>query len=49
MLNKKALKDLDVKGKRVLVRCDFNVPMDKEGNITRTLFPFTSKSFKAFL
>lgn len=34
MLNKKTLKDLSVKGKKVLVRCDFNVPMDKEGNIT---------------
>ena len=34
MLNKKTLKDLDVKGKRVLVRCDFNVPMDENGNIT---------------
>ncbi|NLX62606.1 MAG: phosphoglycerate kinase [Tissierellia bacterium] len=34
MLNKKTLKDLDVKGKRVLVRCDFNVPMDEELNIT---------------
>lgn len=34
MLNKKTLKDLDVKGKKVLVRCDFNVPMDGEGNIT---------------
>ena len=34
MLNKKTLKDLDVKGKRVLVRCDFNVPIDEEGNIT---------------
>ena len=34
MLNKKTLKDLDVKGKRVLVRCDFNVPIDDNGNIT---------------
>jgi len=31
---KKTLKDLDVRGKKVLVRCDFNVPLDKEGNIT---------------
>ena len=31
---KKTLKDLDVKGKKVLVRCDFNVPLDKESNIT---------------
>lgn len=34
MLNKKTLKDLDFHGKKVLVRCDFNVPMDEEGNIT---------------
>lgn len=34
MLDKKVLKDLNVKGKRVLVRCDFNVPMGKDGNIT---------------
>lgn len=34
MLNKKTLEDLQVQGKRVLVRCDFNVPMDEEQNIT---------------
>ncbi len=34
MLNKKTLEDLQVKGKRVLVRCDFNVPMDDDRNIT---------------
>lgn len=33
-MNKKTVKDIDVTGKRVLVRCDFNVPQDKEGNIT---------------
>jgi phosphoglycerate kinase len=33
MLNKKSVKDLQVRGKRVLVRCDFNVPMI-EGEIT---------------
>jgi phosphoglycerate kinase len=29
----KLLKDIDVINKRVLVRCDFNVPLDKSGNI----------------
>ncbi len=29
MLNKKSVEDIDVNGKRVLVRCDFNVPFDK--------------------
>ena len=32
-LNKKSVEDLDVKGKRVLVRCDFNVPL-KDGETT---------------
>lgn len=31
---KNTLKDLNLKNKKVLVRCDFNVPFDKEGNIT---------------
>ena len=30
----KTVKDFNVKNKRVLVRCDFNVPLDKKGNIT---------------
>lgn len=34
MINKKTIEDIDVKSKKVLVRCDFNVPLDKEGNIT---------------
>lgn len=33
-MNKKTVEDIDVKGKRVLVRCDFNVPQDDNGNIT---------------
>jgi len=33
-MNKKTVKDIDVKGKKVLVRCDFNVPLDAEYNIT---------------
>ena len=33
--NKKTVKDIDVKGKKVLLRCDFNVPQDKKtGEIT---------------
>jgi len=34
MLNKKTVEDIAVNGKKVLVRCDFNVPLDGEGNIT---------------
>ena len=34
-MNKKTIRDLDVRGKKVLVRCDFNVPQDIEtGEIT---------------
>lgn len=33
---KKTVKDIDVKGKKVLVRCDFNVPQDENQNITDT-------------
>ena len=33
-LNKKTVEDIDVKGKKVLVRCDFNVPLDADLNIT---------------
>lgn len=33
-MNKKTVKDIDVKGKKVLVRCDFNVPLDGNKNIT---------------
>ncbi|MDW7672754.1 MAG: phosphoglycerate kinase, partial [Bacillota bacterium] len=34
VLNKMRMEDLKVSGEKVLVRCDFNVPMDKEGGIT---------------
>ena len=30
--NKKTVKDVDVKGRKVLLRCDFNVPMAKDGS-----------------
>lgn len=33
VMNKKTVEDIDVKGKKVLVRCDFNVPL-KDGEIT---------------
>jgi len=33
-MNKKTVEDFDVKGKKVLVRVDFNVPMDENGHIT---------------
>lgn len=34
MYNKLTVEDVEVKGKKVLVRCDFNVPLDADGNIT---------------
>ena len=33
-MNKKTIKDIDLKGKKVFVRCDFNVPLDENGIIT---------------
>ena len=33
-MNKKTVKDLNVEGKKVLVRVDFNVPLSKDGNHT---------------
>lgn len=35
-LEKKTIEDLDAHGKRVLLRCDFNVPLDASGNILNT-------------
>ena len=40
MLNKKSVDDINVKGLRVLVRCDFNVPLKdgaKSGKVTCSL------------
>jgi 3-phosphoglycerate kinase len=31
---KKTIRDIELKGKRVLIRCDFNVPLDSNQNIT---------------
>ena len=33
-MSKKTVRDIELKNKRVLVRCDFNVPMDENKNIT---------------
>lgn len=33
-MNKKTIEDIEVNGKKVLIRCDFNVPQDENGNIT---------------
>lgn len=33
-MNKKSVRDIDVSGKKVLVRCDFNVPLDENRKIT---------------
>ena len=33
-MNKKTIRDIDLKDKKVLVRCDFNVPLDENFNIT---------------
>lgn len=33
-MNKMTVRDMDLKGKRVLVRVDFNVPLDEQGRIT---------------
>lgn len=34
MLNKKSIRDIDVNGKKVFIRVDYNVPMDENQNIT---------------
>lgn len=36
-MKKLSIRDCDLKGKRVLLRADYNVPMDKEGNITELM------------
>ena len=37
MLNKKSVDDINVKGLRVLVRCDFNVPLQDGRSQMRTV------------
>ena len=32
--NKKTVRDIDVRGKKVLIRCDFNTPIDETGHLT---------------
>ena len=34
MFNKKTVEDIDVKNKKVIVRVDYNVPLDENGNVT---------------
>ena len=49
MLNKKSVDDINVKGKRVLCRCDFNVPLDGDRITDETrlvaALPTIKKSF----
>ena len=51
-MNKKTVKDIDVAGKKVLLRCDFNVPLDENLNITdirkwsKTNFMFSFRKTK---
>ena len=35
--DKKSIADIDVAGKKVIVRVDFNVPLDENGTITDEL------------
>jgi len=34
MMNKMSIEDMDIKGKKVIARVDFNVPLDENGNVT---------------
>ena len=45
-LNKVSVDDINVKGKKVLVRCDFNVPL-KDGVITKRQQNYSSSSYKS--
>ena len=37
-MNKKTIDDIQVQGKKVLVRCDFNVPLDYISTLYYTIF-----------
>ena len=52
MLEKKSVKDIEVGSKRVLVRCDFNVPLDRETitNITKTFYDnWNNEAYKKYM
>ena len=46
--NKLTIRDIDVAGKKVLVRVDFNVPLDAEGNVTDIDMPEPSNVLQYF-
>ena len=48
LANKLSITDLDLKGKRVLIRVDFNVPM-QEGKVTNPAVSTLSFSYRNFL
>ena len=48
MLNKKSVDDINVKGKKVLVRCDFNAPLDENKNIKKTKKILMKKNIKTW-
>ena len=50
-MNKKTVRDIDLKGKKVFVRCDFNVPMDENKNITDNtrIVEFLNKNKDSFV
>ena len=47
-MNKKTVRDIDIKGKKVLVRCDFNVPYDANRVITDRISSYLFSPSKQF-